>query len=153
MKSVVLNVLLLVVLSFSACMKKDKGCNPLSSQEEKSRLDAYVSSAAIDATYDERGFYYIIEEPGSEGRPNMNSTVNVNYAGFLTDGRSFDASDNASMKLSSLITGWQYGIPLIGTGGKIKLILPPSLAYGCYALDIIESNSILIFEVTLNSFY
>lgn len=109
--------------------------------------------AQIDTTY---GFYYVIEKPGDDNHPTSNSIVEVNYKGYLLNGTVFDESEedvSNSFRLSSLISGWQLGLPLIGEGGKIKLILPSFYAYGIYAYGSIPANSVVIFDIELISFY
>jgi FKBP-type peptidyl-prolyl cis-trans isomerase FkpA len=56
--------------------------------------------------------------------------VKANYTGKFTNNTSFDGGV-ASFPLSGVIARWQIGIPLIKQGGKVKLIIPPYLAYGC----------------------
>jgi FKBP-type peptidyl-prolyl cis-trans isomerase FkpA len=53
--------------------------------------------------------------------------------------------------LGQLIVGWQKGLPLISSGGKITLYIPPSLGYGSAAAGSIPANSILIFDIELIS--
>jgi FKBP-type peptidyl-prolyl cis-trans isomerase FkpA len=43
--------------------------------------------------------------------------------------------------LNNLIAGWKEGLPYIGEGGKIKLVIPSHLAY---------NNGVLVFDVTLH---
>ena len=50
-----------------------------------------------------------------------------------------------------MISSCKEGLQLIGTGDRIKLIIPSSLGYGSRDLGIIPSNSILIFDFTLTS--
>lgn len=84
-------------------------------------------------------------------------TVTVNYVGTLTDGTQFDASANHgnqgfTFKLGAgqVIPGWDQGIAGMKVGGKRKLVIPPSLAYGNQAIgNIIPANSTLVFEVEL----
>jgi FKBP-type peptidyl-prolyl cis-trans isomerase FkpA len=109
--------------------------------------------AQVDTTY---GFYYVIEELGDENHPTTSSYIEVKYKGYLLDGTVFyETEENAtiSSSLSSLISGWQIGLPLIGEGGKIKLILPSYYAYGMYDYGSIPSNSVVIFDIELVSFY
>ena len=47
------------------------------------------------------------------------------------------------------IEGWKIGIPLIKKGGKLKLIIPSALAYGCNDISGIPGNSILFFDIDL----
>lgn len=84
-------------------------------------------------------------------------TVTVNYVGSLTDGTVFDASANHgttgfTFKLGAgqVIKGWDEGIVGMKEGGKRKLVIPASLAYGDQAIgNIIPANSTLVFEVDL----
>lgn len=116
---------------------------------EITALDQYITSNSIVASKDDRGFYYIIDNAGDGPKPTVCSTVQVKYIGKLTNGVTFDQSNGATFQLSNLIVGWQQGIPLIAKGGKITLILPPSLGYGNNAVGNIPANSILIFIIEL----
>jgi FKBP-type peptidyl-prolyl cis-trans isomerase FkpA len=101
------------------------------------------------------GLYYIIQNPGGDIHPTINSVVKVNYKGYLTNGTIFDSSAASSpfeYGLGSLITGWQEGLQLIGAGGKITLFCPSALGYGSRAAGSIPANSVLIFEIELISF-
>ena len=84
-------------------------------------------------------------------------SVTVNYVGSLTNGTVFDASANHgatgftfNLGAGQVIKGWDEGIVGMKEGGKRKLIIPASLAYGSQAVgNIIPANSALIFEVEL----
>lgn len=83
--------------------------------------------------------------------------VTVNYVGSLTNGTVFDASANHgtsgftfNLGAGQVIRGWDQGIVGMKVGGKRKLIIPASLAYGEQAIgNIIPANSTLVFEVEL----
>ncbi|MCX7521269.1 FKBP-type peptidyl-prolyl cis-trans isomerase [Microbacterium sp. STN6] len=73
--------------------------------------------------------------PGSGAEAAPGSTVNVHYVGVGYDsGEEFDSSwsrgQSINFPLTSLIRGWQEGIPGMKVGGRRKLTVPPSLAYG-----------------------
>jgi len=109
--------------------------------------------AQVDTSY---GFYYIIEKPGSDNHPTTSSYVEVKYKGYLLNGTVFhETKENTttSASLNTLISGWQLGLPLIGTEGKITLILPSYYAYGMSDYKSIPANSVVIFEIELISFY
>lgn len=84
----------------------------------------------------ESGLLYEIVTPGDAAMMPMNATdtVTVNYKGTLANGEEFDSSyqrgEPAVFPLDGVITGWTEGIKLIGKGGKIKLYIPSTLAYG-----------------------
>lgn len=144
--SIVFSVVM--ALAVAGCSKKDKdgGCTPAA--ELDAQMQAYITANSITATKDPSGMYYQIIVPGSGATPTINSTVSVTYAGKFTNNTAFD-SGTASFLLSRVIEGWQIGIPLIKKGGKIKLIIPPYLAYGCSDYMTIPGNSILVFDVDL----
>ena len=118
-------------------------------QAESSTLKQYIEANHILATADARGFYYTIQSAGSGPKPTACSNVTVNYAGTLTNGKTFDSATGISFDLNQLIVGWQEGIPLLAPGGSITLYLPPSLAYGSQAQNDIPANSILVFKIDL----
>ena len=98
------------------------------------------------------GLQYIIEEKGSDLVPKPEDTVEVKYKGTLIDGTVFDETgdETVSFPLNAVIAGWTEGIQLIGEGGKIRLFIPPQLAYGeSGAGSVIGPNSTLIFDVDL----
>lgn len=128
-----------------------------------------IDSTKIDTT--KSGLRYCIIIPGSPDRADSTDLVTVHYSGFLTSGRIFDSSVERDepfkfrFKLQPMIPGWEEGIKLIGKGGKIKLIIPPSLAYGevpeetiptdstetepADSTQTIPANSTLIFDVEM----
>ena len=85
--------------------------------------------------------------------------VTVNYVGSLTNGIVFDASANHGstgftfpLGAGQVIKGWDQGIVGMKVGGKRKLVIPASLAYGNQAIgNVIPANSTLVFEVELLS--
>ena len=105
------------------------------------------------------GLLYQIINEGSDRHPKADDTVIVHYTGTLTDGRKFDSSydrgETATFPLNAVIKGWTEGIQLIGVGGKIKLVVPPDLAYGDQSFPGqddkagIQPASTLVFEVEL----
>ena len=135
-----------------SCKKSQQICKEKTPQEEEATILAYAASNNINATKDPTGLYYEVIDPGTGAKPSSSSTVKVTYTGKLLNGQVFDQMTSPSATgwvLSTLITGWQVGLPHISQGGSIKLIVPSSMAYGCSAIGSIPSNSILYFEVTL----
>ena len=148
-------VFLSSVILLSACSKENDmckydACAVAAPASEVAQLESWLASAAITANKHCSGMYYTIDAAGSGSTPTICSGVSVKYKGMLTNGTVFDQSAQpVSFQLSGLIEAWKKGIPLIKTGGKIKLYCPPSLAYGSQAVGTIPANSILIFEVEL----
>ena len=86
-------------------------------------------------------------------------TVNVLYTGTFLDGRVFDASSlhgnvPISFRLGAgqVIAGWDQGLVGMKVGGKRRLTIPSSLAYGASgAPPTIPPNTPLKFDVELVS--
>jgi FKBP-type peptidyl-prolyl cis-trans isomerase len=145
---------ILFITTLFAC-KKNSVCDKVTTQataSETTSLKNTLTSMGVSFDADERGFFYKIITPGSSEKPDVCSTVKVNYAGTLINGTPFDDGAGVSFPLANLIVGWKEGIPLIGKGGKIILYLPPSLAYGSASQSGIPANSNLIFTIDLISF-
>ena len=144
-----------MALALAGCNKSDKGgCVPTSAAEDDAKMQAYITANGVTATKHSSGMYYQIIAQGSGATPTINSTVVVKYEGRFTNNTVFDSSDKLEYPLNRLIHGWQIGIPLISKGGKIKLIIPPSLAYGCEDIKngntvVLPGNSVLVFDVEL----
>jgi len=99
------------------------------------------------------GLRYEIIQKGDGAAPKPNETVKVHYTGKLVDGSVFDSSvqrgEPAEFPLDQVIAGWTEGIQKMNKGGKIKLYVPPQLAYGDDGRPGIPPGSTLIFDVEL----
>jgi FKBP-type peptidyl-prolyl cis-trans isomerase FkpA len=149
----------LILGLFTGCLKGDDNsnvtctyneCAVVAPTTEIDAVRAYLAANSITATQHCSGMFYVIDNAGTGTAPTVCSNVAVTYEGKLTNGTTFDKSETPIVfNLSGLITGFKNGIPLIKTGGKIRLFIPPSLGYGPNPQGSIPGNSILIFEVTL----
>ncbi|ELY3811307.1 FKBP-type peptidyl-prolyl cis-trans isomerase [Cronobacter sakazakii] len=99
------------------------------------------------------GLLYKVEKEGTGAAPKESDTVVVNYKGTLIDGQEFDNSykrgEPLSFRLDGVIPGWTEGLKNIKKGGKIKLVIPPELAYGKNGVPGIPANATLVFDVEL----
>jgi FKBP-type peptidyl-prolyl cis-trans isomerase FkpA len=82
--------------------------------------------------------------------------VVVHYVGRMTNGQQFDSSLKRrdpldfSLGAGDVIRGWDDGIQGMRVGGKRRLTIPPSLAYGDKGCGgVIPPDATLIFEVEL----
>lgn len=87
----------------------------------------------------------------------LGDTVTVHYVGTFTNGSRFDSSYDLNrpytfrLGAGQVIAGWDQGLQGMRVGGKRRLTIPPSLAYGRSGYGSIPPNSTLIFEVELLS--
>lgn len=105
------------------------------------------------------GLKYLVVEKSKDAtsvKAENGKTVDVNYTGFLTNGKVFDSSVDRGTPISfplgsgRVIKGWEEGILLMHVGDKIRLIIPPDLGYGPNgAGGVIPPNATLLFDVQL----
>ncbi|GAA4325362.1 hypothetical protein GCM10023149_27650 [Mucilaginibacter gynuensis] len=143
-------VLLVALTSLSAC-KKDKFDAAKQAETDENIIKKYLTDNGITATRHSSGLYYKIITEGTGANATSSSTVTVNYVGILPSGSQFDKNNGITFPLTNVIQGWQIGIPLVKTGGRIQLFVPSALGYAQKAQSGIPANSVLIFTVDLLS--
>lgn len=91
---------------------------------------------------------------GKEVKPG--DTVVMHYTGTFDDGEKFDSSVDRGVPFETrigkgeVIEGWDKGVPGMKVGGKRKLYIPYTMAYGDEgAGDVIPPLADLIFDVEL----
>ena len=129
-------------------MEKDAAEN-----ETKGKAFRDTFAKEKDVKTSSTGLLYKVEKEGTGDAPKDSDTVVVNYKGTLIDGKEFDNSytrgEPLSFRLDGVIPGWTEGLKNIKKGGKIKLVIPPALAYGKTGVPGIPANSTLVFDVEL----
>ena len=94
---------------------------------------------------------------GSGSRAIPGDIVQVQYTGWLANGKKFDSSLDSGEPFTfqlghgDVIKGWDEGIQGMRVGGKRQLRVPPALGYGSEGAGggAIPPNATLIFDVEL----
>lgn len=107
--------------------------------EEISRQDGVVVT--------ESGLHYQILKPGQGALVRPTDSVLLNYKGMFTDGEVFDQNENIEFAADKVIAGMTEGLTKIAKGGKIRLFIPPHLAYGERGTGPIGPDMVIIFEI------
>jgi FKBP-type peptidyl-prolyl cis-trans isomerase FkpA len=137
-------------LIFFSCKKKTTTADQATTDNQI--ITSYISSHHLNAKATGSGLYYTVNTPGTGPQPTSASNVTVIYKGYLTSGSIFDQNASGlSCSLTSVIQGWQEGIPLFKAGGSGTLLIPSALGYGAQATGNIPANSVLIFDIQLIS--
>ena len=127
------------------------------SEEEKPKLNAYLTANKINNVPTASGLIFIETQKGKSGaHPSATDVVTVHYTGTLLDGTKFDSSidrgEPATFSLNQVIPGWTEAIQLMTKGSKAKLIIPSALGYGPRGGGPIPPFSTLLFDVELIDF-
>ncbi len=153
LKTKILLVLFLALGAFSSCKKEEYDPEKQLAVDDALIKDFIAKNSIVAVKDNNSGIYYQIINPGFGVVKYTGATqVTVNYEGKLLNGSVFDKSTSAvTFSLGNLIPGWQIGIPLIQKGGKIRLIIPSTLAYMNQARVGIPENSVLDFTIELTN--
>lgn len=142
----------ILTLTLGSCMKSDDYDPAKQTELDDALIVKFISDNKLTAIKHSSGVYYQILSSGSGTKTYTASTqVTAKYTGRLLDGTVFDqtTSQALSFPLGNVIVGWQIGVPLIQKGGKIRLLIPSTYAYGRSAAGKIPANSVLDFDIEL----
>jgi FKBP-type peptidyl-prolyl cis-trans isomerase FkpA len=106
------------------------------------------------------GVYYIVLQPGQSNTlytaatsVTVGDTGRLITKGLVGYGNVFNETDtiHPQYPIGSMILGWQLGIPEIGNGGEVRLLVPSRYAYGPYAHPErgLPANAILDFTIKI----
>lgn len=119
----------------------------LSSQQE------FISLAAKEpgAVSLPSGLVFITERAGTGAHPTDTTDVTVTYTGRFHNGFVFDSTDvPVEMAVGDLVAGFSEGLKLMQPGGRYRIVMPATLAYGPTGIPgHIPGNAALDFTVDL----
>jgi len=143
---------LLVIITFISCNGDDSMKNL---NQDETDIIQYIEINNLDAQKTNSGVYYVIEEQGTGKKATRDAYVTLTYKGYLLDGTTFDSSkkeEGVTLDLLAVIPGFAEGITYFNEGGKGKLLIPPSLAFGnSGASNLIPGGAVVIFDIEVKS--
>ena len=142
----------LISLFLFSCSSNDDAVKNL--RESENFLKTNLSNA--DIVQIEPGLQYkVLNSKGNGLRPNLSDVINADFHGTLIDGSVFWSSiENGEplvIMLSQLIPGCQKALSIMEVGETWRVFIHPDLAYGEEGRPGIPPNSLLIFDISLNS--
>lgn len=133
-------------------MRKFQEQSIKNAQESEKFLDENKKKEGVKVT--ESGLQYKVLRKGDGINPEPEDFVKVHYRGTFIDGTEFDSSyakgEPQKFQTDGVIKGWAEALPMMKTGSKWQLFLPPELAYGKRGLgQQIPPNKVLVFDIEL----
>ena len=143
--------------SFDSLVAKAKSAADERKKMERTDALAQIAKKWPRLTTTKSGLMLEVLRQGDGGSPSPTSQVSVNYTGTLLDGKVFDSTGSrgkpASFQVNRVIPGWTEALLAMKRGEKVRLVIPPELAYGAQGYPgVIPPNSFLVFEVELIDF-
>lgn len=126
---------------------------------DDSTLQDYFHKNNVSPMKTANGVYYTMETPGTGDNIKSGQEATVIYTGKLMDGTEFDSNNPKThpdkkpfvLKVGQgmVIPGWDEGLQMFKKGGKGKLYIPSTLAYGPRGMATIPANANLIFDIEI----
>jgi FKBP-type peptidyl-prolyl cis-trans isomerase FkpA len=147
-----------------ALMQQQRSKDSIRQQQQLVKDDeairSFLQKNNITAVKTPLGCYVEVLNPGTGAKADSGKQVSVMYNGLSFDGKKFDSNIDTSFKHPEplkfvvgqfgMIAGFQEGVKQIAKGGKAKVYVPSSLAYGAQGNPpTIKANENLIFEIEL----
>ena len=159
---VVLRVILFSLLSLVVVFATARSCGLTPQQIDERVLLAELNAeqgAAYRRSVAERpgvitlsgGLLVEVLRPGNGEVPDPDDWVQVHYRGWHIDGREFDNSWRhdrpATLPVGRAIEGWRQALVTSPVGSRLRLVVPPALAYGRAGGGGIGPEETLVFEL------
>ncbi len=159
LKVIIYSLLSLVLLFFVA-----RSCGVTPAQIEDARLLAELNAQEGAAYRQARaahagvvslpnGLLVQVLRAGDGELPTADDWVQVHYRGWRVDGREFEnswrADEPAVLPIDRAIPGWQQALLATPVGTRLRMVLPPELAYGQAGSGLIGPEETLEFELEL----
>ncbi len=156
-KSIIILVIFFIVLGVYVSFRETPKNSEIKVSENMETVfgDTQVNIAEQVKPMENQLQIVVIKE-GSGAAAKNGDKVAVHYTGRLPNGDKFDSSIDRgqpfvfTLGVGQVIKGWDMGVLGMKVGGKLRLTIPPELAYGeSGAGGVIPPNATLIFEVEL----
>lgn len=134
----------------------DAQLDPVAAKEfsAESQSEFITAAAALPgAVTTPSGLVFQVITEGEGEMPRRDSKVVVDYVGRLSDGTVFDSTtEPLTLDVDRLVPGFTEGLMMMRPGGRYRLVIPASLAYGdTGAGGVIPPGAAIDFTVDLHN--
>ena len=120
-------------------------------------MTTLIGGKSVPLKFMSGGLKYYDMVVGTGAMPKAGQTASMRYTGTLLDGTKFDSSYDRGqapfdfvLGQGQVIKGWDEGVATMKVGGKRRLVIPGSLAYGPNPpTPAIPPDATLVFDVEL----
>ncbi|WP_052496340.1 FKBP-type peptidyl-prolyl cis-trans isomerase [Pedobacter lusitanus] len=150
LKSKVILLFIAGACSLAACKTDPAYDRATQAAIDDNLIKGFIAKNNIPAKNTKDGLYYQIIK-GQDGTLKIDSldTVVIHYVGrlLLDNTVLYDSTQNLIDTIASkiifgtTIEGWRKGIPLVNPGGKIRLIVPSTMAYQNRVVSAMPGNN------------
>ncbi len=134
-----------------ACTGEIAGLGPPSNPANQT----FASSLGVDLskmTKTKDGLYYRDLVVGNGPLLARDTTITINYSGWLTDGTLFDSGTDSKVYTANVVSGFREGLLGMRVNGIRQLVVPSALGYGEQGNPpTIPRQATLVFRVQLVS--
>jgi len=130
-------ILALPLAMLSGCMGASMPAQDSPPAQGRSPAQHQIPSHKGELLETASGLRYAILEPGKEGgqRPGFGDRVRVHVTVWLENGRLLESTRDKRAPIrqtvgAQMLPGLAEGLTLVPEGGRIKLVVPPNLAFG-----------------------
>lgn len=97
------------------------------------------------------GLVFQVITEGEGPYPTDSDTVSVLYTGRLSDGDTFDTTEQPiDLKVAGVVPGFSEGLRMMKPGGRYRIVIPATLAYGKEGIrGVIPGGAAIDFTVDL----
>ncbi len=125
---------------------------PIAGDIERITFDPSLGVHLDQMTRRASGLYVQDLATGTGAVATRGRTVVVKYEGWLPNGKQFDSGEiTVTLGSNKTIRAWEDGLLGMRVGGRRRLVVPPSLAYGSSGAGEIPPNAVLVFEMEMTS--
>jgi FKBP-type peptidyl-prolyl cis-trans isomerase len=128
------------------------------SAENKRKSDAFLAANRTKSGVQTlpSGIQYRVIETGTGAKPTVNSEVQLHFRGSVSTGQEFASTytgnQPVTMKVADApIPGLKAVLPMMNSGSRWELFLPPDQAYGNTPRSPIGPNQAVVFDVKVVS--